>query len=247
MSGDVAKLEPMTPQAPAQQSEGAVVLAMIDKLIARPDVPVEKLEQMFALHQKVQAEAARRAYLSAFAAMQSSLPAAVRAGKGHNDKAYARYEDVANALREQFALHGFSHWFGIEHVNDRVKITTCLGHSAGHVETTSLVLPLDTSGNKSTMHAVGSTVSYGKRYGLLTITGIATADDDDGKGAGDKPTSVTVEQITQLIKDSGSQLTWFLQHYSVETLEDLNGKQRDEIKAKLTAKLAAARRTNANR
>ena len=231
--------------APAPAGDGAVVLGMIDRLLARPDVPVEKLEQMLALHQKIQADASRRSFLAAFAQLQSALPAATRKGEGHNKKAYARYEDVASALREPFAKHGFSHWFSIDQTADRVKITTCLGHRDGHVESTSLVLPLDTSGNKTPMHAFGSTISYGKRYGLLTITGIATDDDDDGKRAVEANGNATLDEINKLIDDTQSNRVWFLEHYSVETMEDLTGKQRDEIKTKLTAKKAAMARKGA--
>ena len=237
-----------TTPAPAPANDGAIILGMIDRLLARPDVAIEKLEQMFELHRKVQAETARRSFLAAFAALQSELPAAVRNGTGHNSKKYARYEDVATALREPFSKHGFSHWFNVDQVNDRVKITTCLGHEAGHVEQTSMLLPLDTSGGKTPMHAFGSTVSYGKRYGLLTVTGIATDDDDDGKAAGDKQTDTTVEVLKALIKETNSDVTWFLTNYSVEDLDDLTAKQRNEAHGLLLQKKAVLReKTNARR
>lgn len=243
MSGDVATLAPQQVQTERPANDGAVILTMIDKLLARPDVPVEKLEQMFALHQKVQAEAARRAYLAALAALQSELPAAAKGGKGHNGKTYARYEDVAEALRIPFATHGFSHWFGIDQTGDKTKITTFLGHAAGHVESTDLVLPLDTSGGKTPMHSLGSTVSYGKRYGLLTVTGIATTDDDDGKAAGDEPSKhATVEEIEKLIAETASDEGKLLQHFCVAELADMNGKDRDRCKALLVAKLSKVAR-----
>jgi hypothetical protein len=241
MSGDVVKMEPAHTAPAPIANDGAVILTMIDKLISRPDVPVEKLEQMFALHQKVQAEAARKSFLAAFAALQSGLPAAVRAGRGHNDKAYARYEDVAEALRQPFAQHGFSHWFTVDQTDGKVKVTTNLGHCDGHVESSALVLPLDTSGNKNAIHAMGSTISYGKRYGLLTVSGIATGDDDDGKKLDDKPTDAKLEDIFKLIDETKSERTWFLEKYSVESFDDLTGKQRNEIKSGLTAKLAHMR------
>ena len=106
---------------------------------------------------------------------------------------------MAATLKPHFTKYGFSHWFDIDQSGDKVKITTFLGHCAGHVITTTLALPLDTSGNKTPMHALGSTVSYGKRYGLLTVSGIATQDDDDGKAAGDKPSTTTVEEIANTI------------------------------------------------
>jgi hypothetical protein len=239
MSESVATLAPHQVQAAQPANDGAVILSMIDKLLQRPDVPVEKLEQMFALHQKVQAEASRREYLAALAALQSTLPAAAKGGNGHNGKTYARYEDVAESLRGPFAAHGFSHWFGIDQTGGTTKITTFLGHAAGHVERTDLVLPLDISGGKTPMHALGSTISYGKRYGLLTVTGIATTDDDDGKAAGDQPSKhATLDEIEKLIAETSSDTAKLLQHFSVEELADMNGKDRDRCKALLVAKLS---------
>ena len=231
------------PDVAQPPTDGAVILSMIDKLIARPDVPVEKLEQMFALHQKVQAEAARRAFLVAFAELQAELPAAERKGKGHNDVSYARYEDVATALREPFARHGFSHWFAIDQTNGKVTVTTCLGHAAGHVETTDMTLPLDDSGKKTAMHALGSTVSYGKRYGLLTITGIATSDDDDGKAAIRSSGSqfVSDEQVAELIAlitETNTDINAFLEIGGVESLSDIPANQFQAAKGKLLAKKA---------
>lgn len=237
MSEAVAKIEP---DAPVAQSDGAVILTMIDRLLARPDVPVEKLEQMFALHQKVQAEAARRAYLSAFAELQSSLPAATRSGKGHNQKSYARYEDVANALREPFSTHGFSHWFSIDQTGDKVKVTTFLGHAGGHVESSSLIVPLDISGGKTPMHALGSSVSYGKRYGLLTVTGIATEDDDDGKAAG-AGAFITEDQqasLRKLLDDTGSDVGQFLQFANADNMGEIPARDYARLHGLLTKKKA---------
>lgn len=258
MSGEVAKLEPVqTPAAPAN-SEGAVVLAMIDKLIARPDVPVEKLEQMFALHQKVQAEASRRAYISALALMQPELPIVDKRGeisrtaKGADGQMqaakatkYAKWEDVVEAISPILAKHGFSLSFRIKQ-EARVEVTAILGHRDGHCEETSMSLPIDDSGAKNNLQGWGSSVSYGKRYTAFALLNIvARGEDDDGKAAGEKPSATTVEEIEKLINDTRSDRAWFLTTYSIETLDDLTGKQRDEIKSKLTAKLANMRRNNA--
>ena len=42
------------------------------------------------------------------------------------------------------------------------------------------MLPLDTSGSKNGVQAVGSTVSYGKRYAICALLNISTGDDTDG-------------------------------------------------------------------
>lgn len=239
---ELAKIDP-APAPAVQANDSAVILTMIDKLLTRPDVSVEKLEQMFALHQKVQADHARRAYLAAFSALQSELPAVARKGTGHNSKKYARFEDVVEALRKPLSEHGFSLSFRTQQEGTAVRVTGVLGHEAGHHETTELLLPADKSGSKNDVQALGSSISYGKRYVALTLTGIATEDDDDGQKAAEPPAQyATVDEIEALIEKSGSDIVKVLEHYSVGELADLNGTQRNQCKAMLVAKLSKAGR-----
>jgi hypothetical protein len=53
-------------------------------------------------------------------------------------------------------------------------------------------LPFDNSGSKNTVQAIGSSVSYGKRYVLCMLLNISTGgEDNDGNGA---PSAVTTQQ-----------------------------------------------------
>jgi hypothetical protein len=256
MSEHVAKLETIQ-SVPPPTNEGAVVLAMIDKLIARPDVPVEKLEQMFALHQKVQADHARRAYDEAFPAMSAELPEIDKRGKiiikeKGTEKIiqttpYALWDDTNRMIKPVLAKHGFGLSFRITQTDAKITTTAVLSHVAGHREETSFSATIDSTGSKNNVQGWGSSFAYGKRYTGTAILNITTrGEDDDGAKAGETSGHATVETISALIKESASSLTWFLEHYSVETIDDLNGKQRDEIKSKLTAKLARMRRAHAN-
>ena len=234
---ELAKLKP-APPAVQPSNDGAVILTMIDKLLARPDVPVEKLEQMFALHQKVQAEAARRAYLYAFSKLQADLPAVARKGKGHNDKRYARFEDVIEALREPLCRHGFSLSFRTQQEPGTIRVTGVLGHEAGHQETTDILLPADKSGSKNDVQSWGSSISYGKRYVSLTLTGIATEDDDDGQKAQGVINDVQRDELTKLITETKTDIGKFLEIGGVESLSDIPAAQFEGAKAKLLAKKA---------
>lgn len=171
-----------TPIAAASTGNDAW-LAMIERAARDPAVDISKMERLFQMRSETLAREARAEYLRALSAMQAELPAAARNGRAHNDKAYARFEDIIEALRPILHKHGFSLTYRIEQDDKAMIVTGVLGHSGGHSESTSMKLPADTSGAKNAVQAWGSSASYGKRYVTLTLTGIATDDDDDGRAA----------------------------------------------------------------
>jgi hypothetical protein len=216
----IAKLEP----APvAVRDEANAVLSMIDRVLANPDIPVDRLEQLFNLHQRVQADAAKRAYYEAFARLQANLPAVARKGKAHNDKRYARFEDIIDTIKGPMAEHGFSLSFRTSQPDNLLSVTGVLSHSAGHSEETTLTLPADLSGSKNPVQAWGSTASYGKRYCALTLLGIATEDDDDGKlaGIGQTISEDEFKELADLIKATGTDLAKFLEYAGLQSLSDM--------------------------
>lgn len=252
MSADVARIEP----APADVAmpaggESAALISMIERAARDPNVDIDKLERLFQMHASVEARRARAAYIAALAQMQPELPIVDKRGqidrtsKGERAKPtkFARWEDVVEAINPILAKHGFSLSFRIKQ-DQRVEVTAVLGHRGGHCEETSMSLPIDDSGAKNNMQGWGSSISYGKRYtasALLNI--VARGEDDDAATTSAKPVEyATLADITKLIEDAKADRGWFLEHYSVETLDDLNGPQRNEIKAKLTARLNHMRR-----
>lgn len=218
---DVAKVEyHETPAA----SESAALISMIERAARDPNVDINKMERLFEMHERVRASHAKTAYLAAFAQMQSELPAAVRSGSGHNDKAYARYEDLIAVLKPMFARHGFSISHRVNMADGKVAVTGVLGHRDGHSEETSIPLPVDASGNKNAVQAMGSSISYGKRYVTLTLTGIATeGEDDDGKkaGVGETISDEQAETIKAALEETGGMLPRFCAYWKLEKLTDL--------------------------
>ena len=192
-------------------SESAAIIAMIERAARDPAVDIDKMQRLFLMSVEAKANAARTEFLAAFAKLQKDLPAVERKGTGHNSKKYARFEDFIETVKGPLAAHGFSLSFRINQIGVAVKdggpiepsgirITGVLGHEAGHQEDTSLTLPADKTGNKNDVQALGSTISYGKRYVGMTLLGIATEDeDDDGKAAG-KGETITEEQAAALKK-----------------------------------------------
>lgn len=256
---EVAKIEAVAPPAPAPQAAGesAALVSMIERAARDPNVDIDKMERLFLMHERVNQQRAKAAYLAALSAMQPELPVIDKLGEidrtkkdnsGTQQKAkptrFAKWEDIVEGVTPVLAKHGFSLTFRIKH-DARVDVTAVLGHRDGHSEETGMSLPIDDSGAKNNPQGWGSSISYGKRYTACALLNIVSrGEDDDGKAAGEKPSTVTVEAIDQLIADSKTERTAVLAHYSVETLDDLTAKQRAEVFTRLTAKIAHGRKTN---
>lgn len=246
----VAKAQAVPAQA-VEKDDGAVILSIIDRMVDAPDIPVEKIERMLDMHERMQREASRRAYHAALAEMQSEMPTVVALGKITGDdkstpgakvlrSKYAKWEDVNEAIRPVLCKHGFALSFRITQPQpDRVSVTAVLSHRGGHSEETSLHLPNDPSGGKNNVQAWGSSVSYGKRYTAFAMLNIAArGEDDDGKAAGAEPT-ITEEQamtIRESIQASGSDLKRFLQYFKITAIADMRATDFDRAMKALAGK-----------
>lgn len=173
-------------------------LAMIERAARDPAVDIDKMERLMAMRERAMALEARSAYAAALAEMQPKLPVVDRKGsiviheKGAakipanviQSTPYALWEDINEAIRPLLAEYGFALSFRLQKNEDRVDVTGVLMHRGGHFEETTLSLPMDTSGSKNNVQAIGSSTSYGKRYTAIALLNITSrGEDDDGKAA----------------------------------------------------------------
>lgn len=202
----VARVETQSQQT-AIAAESVTVLQIIQQVAMSPNADIDKMERLMVMHQNIQALQAKQQYDEALAAMQEELPVIGERG-GIKDKygrvqsTYALWEDINEMIKPVLARHGFALSFRTPRNERGIEVEGVLSHRAGHRETTSLVLPADSSGSKNSVQAVASSVSYGKRYtagALLNFT--TTGEDDDGSGAVVTPrvTSVQAAQLAALL------------------------------------------------
>jgi hypothetical protein len=71
-------------------------------------------------------------------------------------------------------------------------VTTTLLHESGQWIKTEIRMPV---GGKKDAHAIGAAVTYGRRYGLSALTGVAQYDDDGNAAVDRGVTKVHAEQI----------------------------------------------------
>lgn len=182
--GAVQKMEPQE----VAQTNLITPAAMIQQAIASGS-GVEVMERLLALQERHDAFQARKAFDDAMADLRKTLPRITKSrevdftGKTGVRTQY-RFEDLAEiteALSEPMSNVGLSFRWYTDNVQSGVKVTCRITHRDGHFEETSLVGPLDASGNKNPIQAIGSAVSYLQRYTLKAAVGIAAAHDDDAQ------------------------------------------------------------------
>jgi hypothetical protein len=242
MAKAVAKVEEV--QAPVPQ-DGAAIINIFERLARDPTVDPARIQQILELKRGEEDRGARKLFLSDLSGLQAVLPAVERKGTGHNKAKYARFEDFIGTVKPLYTQFRFSLTFRIKQEAGLIRITGVLGHSAGHQEETELALPADNTGNKNAVQALGSSISYGKRYVGMTLLGIATEDeDDDGKAAVSvaKITEDNVSKLRSLIVDTNSDIPRFCRYMEkktktkIESLEDIPAASFDDAVAALEAK-----------
>lgn len=210
---------------PQSSSETAAIMSVIERVAMSPDADINKLERMLDMQERVLDRNAKQSYTAALAAMQNELPRVIEHGTGHNSAKYAKLEDINDTIRPALQSHGFAITFRIKHEVNLIWVTTVLSHRDGHSEETSIPLALDTSGNKNAVQAVGSSISYGKRYGLCAMLNISTGDDDDGQSAS-KPAAKTINDnqlstIMTLLNKTGKSTQALCKKLEIQKLHDL--------------------------
>lgn len=225
--------------------EDAPMVAMIERIAMDPSIPIERLEQMLAMKERMEDRAredekwqARKAYNAAMAACQKELPVITR--NRRNEHTRSNYADLA-AIEDQampiIHSHGFSTSFQPAGYNDKgeLQIKWKVAHNQGHEESDVAGIPVDGAGsqgrvNKTGTQAFGSTLTYGRRYLLCMIFNISTGDDRDGNNppANDDDQCISQEQvkiILDLITETDSDIEKFCEIGKIEAVTEMRTSQ----------------------
>ena len=121
---------------------------------------------------------------AALAKAQGAIAGAVKDSTNpHFRSGFASLASVMDALREPFAAHGLSYVQPLSTAENAVVVTTRLMHSSGQWLEESLAVPLA----KNDAQGLGSAATYGRRYTLSAMGGIAQVDDDGNAATASGP------------------------------------------------------------
>lgn len=191
--GDAAPATVPTP-APANLVQALAVAA------ADPRMDVAKVERLWAMHKEMMDREREAAFNDSMARAQAKVVPIVKDRRNdHTKSMYATLAAINDAITPIYTAEGLSVSFDSyspERDKDlppldpgMLRVVGFCSHRGGHTRKYHLDGALDDAGaqgnrNKTGIQATGSTVSYLRRYLVCMIFNVATADDNDGNGAG---------------------------------------------------------------
>ena len=233
---DVQLIEQENKQVQTQtQNDSAALISVIERAATNPEVDIDKMERLLDMQERMLDRQAKADFNVAYNLVSAELPTIGKRGelKVKSKKEgvapfitpYALFEDINETIKPILARHNMSLRFKTETKESTVRVTAVLSHISGHSEETSFTVPADVGGSKNHVQAMGSSISYAKRYTLVAILNITTfKEDDDGFKAGFKADQISEMQAKTIIKALGNdekRIDALCKHYSIESVSEL--------------------------
>ncbi len=232
------------PMALAPMSESAALIHMIDRAARDVSIPLERLEKLIQMRIDAENRELARAYDMAMAAAQAEMRQVSTDSVNPQTKSrYASYAALDKALRPIYAKSGLVLSFNTEPGAPEGFIrVVCDVSREGHSKRYSVDMPADGKGAKggdvmTKTHAIGSAVTYGRRYLLLMIFNIAVGDDDGNAASGGE--AISPEQLAELVdlcEKVGADKMKFCRYMKIESLAALPASRFNEAVRALNAK-----------
>lgn len=219
-------------------------VAMIERILRDPTVPMERLERAVAMRERLLDRYAEGEFNEAMAAVQMEItPIARDSFNPHTRTRYASYFAIDKVIRPVLGRHGIRVSFNESEVDveNHVRIVAIVSKGR-HTERYHYDSPIITTGakgqvNMTLTHAKASAVTYGRRYLMGMIFNLSTSDDDDGNAAGNE--LISDEQLTRLeafARELHANFEAFCKVLKVPSLDQLPAHKFDDAMAKLNEK-----------
>src|SRR3954466_177085 len=169
-------------------ANGGALVSFIERASMDPGFSVEKFEALLRMQREVEHDQARKAFNRAMAACQAEMEPVIRTAQNkHLGNKYAKLETIDRQMRPIYTRHGFSMRFGSAPSprEGDMRITCTVAHEAGFYEENYLDAPVSLTGSQggrmsvTPVQAVGSNITYLRRYLSTMCFNMVLADDDD--------------------------------------------------------------------
>jgi len=212
-------------------NELIVMPSHYDKLIEvgfETNADLERMERLFALKEKHEANEARKSYHLAMAEFKK-IPIYIGKDKKNTqyNSMYTTTGNLINTAAPRLGEFGFSHKWDIEQQPDgNIKVTCVVTHRLGHSDSCSMFAPADKSGAKNAIQQIKSTRTYLHGATFESLLGLASSDinlDDDGNSS--RPVEFIDEKqlntLTDMLNAIGKKETEYCKFKKVAELKDI--------------------------
>jgi hypothetical protein len=196
-----AETQALIPSPPAvpESSTPAELL----RIAVSQGAALDRISQLMDLQERWERSEAKKAYVVAMNSFKANPPLITKneiaefIGKNGEivEWEYSTLDHIHDAVLSELSRHGISHrWIVEQPKPETVRVTCILTHKLGHSEQTTLEGPVDHSGSKNAIQAIGSSAKYLERYTLMAATGLADkSPDTDGLAGSPTPANDEVK------------------------------------------------------
>jgi len=211
---------------------------------------LDVIEKFMGLQERWEVNQSRKAFDNAISAAKAEIPNITKnrevdftSPKGRTNYRYEDLGEIARVVNPILAKYGLSYRYRTASpANEPVTVTCIVSHRDGHFEENTLCAGRDDSGNKNSIQAIGSTLTYLQRMTLKAALGLAASNDDDGKNTGAK---ITEQQAKEIADKCGEVSETFHEnfctYFGVDTIADLPAKEYQRALVAIGKKKGAAK------
>ena len=228
-----------------------IIVAAQDK-----NTDAAKIRELYNIKRDIEADEARAAFYRAMKDCQAEMKPIVRnAVNEQTHSKYAKLEQIDKAIKPVYQKYGFAIMWNspmMEGDGKKVNVSCKVIHTSGHAEPFTLPGPLDLTGmkgtpNKTEMHALGSSLSYLKRYLKMFIFDLQVTDEDDDAQSLDWITEDQYLTIMTMLSDCGyrpgtQEMAGFLLFASADEVKHIHKAHYEKVIMGLRQKSAKVRR-----
>lgn len=211
------------PMVTIPSSKATSLLQAITAAAADPATDIDKMERLFAMHERMVAAEAEAAFNAAMARAQAKIaPIATNAFNDHTKSRYAKLDAINIQVVPAYTSEGLSVSFDTEPsaLEGHIRVVAIVSHAAGHTRRFHLDAPLDAAGsagkvNKTGIQALGSTIQYSKRYLICEIFNVAITNDrrdtdgnEEGSGLSPERYDALKKSITDTMTKAAAVAAW---------------------------------------
>lgn len=199
---------------------------------------IDTLTKLLELQERYERRESEKAFNLALASFKANPPKILKdkhvsfdTSKGKTEYSHASLANVVYTISESLSNYGLCASWETNQDSGQISVTCILSHELGYKVKTTLSALSDQSGGKNSIQAIGSTVSYLQRYTLLSITGLATHDqDDDANNIEIRYLSdEQVANIESLAQEVGGDIQKLCKYFNASSIDKIQSQYYEKV------------------